>query len=180
MVLCYTIQQYNYCREKHWLSVSALFSNIVLWILVDSWCTSHFTALNISFSLSQKYSVIVTKYVSLFRQILRFFVSSFLAFWTQWCFLHFNFCVFPRPLRGSWRSSWGFLWLLCRTLPWRYLCGDITKEDLILCSQPPHPLCAPLLNDPVGLPAPCQLWGEDQPWWGIIRSVRTTGGLSIR
>lgn len=113
-------------------------------------------------------------------EVLRFVVSCFLAFSAPWCFLYFNLDVFPHPLRGPWRSSWGFLWLLFRTLPRRYLCGDVTKEDFILCSEPPHPMCAPLLNDPVGLLAPCQLWGEDQPWWGTIRRVRRTGGFSMR
>lgn len=149
------------------LSILALFSNIVLWIL-DSLdmilISQRLTFLSLSV---KKYPIIATKYISLLRQ--RCWDFCF-AIFTQWCFLHFNICVFPPPLRGPWRSSWSFLWLLCRTLPWRYLCGNITKEDLVLCPQPPHPLCAPLLDDPVGLPASCQLWGEDQPGWGIIIS----------
>lgn len=83
----------------------------------------------------------------------------------------------PHPLRGPWRSSWGFLWLLCRALPRCYLRGDIAQEDLVLCSQPPHPMCSPLLHDPAGLPAPCQLWGEDQPWWGIVKELRRRTGV---
>ncbi len=93
-------------------------------------------------------------------------------------------CVSLCPLRGPWRSSRSFLWLLCRALPRCDLCGDLTKEDLVLRSQPPHPLRAPLLHDPAGLPAPCQLGGEDQPGWGIIRGEwRRTGvrdGVTMR
>lgn len=74
-------------------------------------------------------------------------------------------CFFS--LRGPWRSSWSFLWLLCRALPWCYLCGDFTEEDLVLCSQSPDSMCAPLFYDAAGLLAACQLRGKDQLGWGV-------------
>lgn len=124
----------------------------------------------ISIYVCQKHSVVVTKYVQLNW-------SSELL-----CFLHYAaFAVFMTSffIRGPWRASWSFLRLLCRAVPWRHVCGDFTKEDPVLRSQPPGPLHAPLFHDPAGLLTACQLRGEDQLGWEVITGGWNGGGWGM-